>query len=436
MVGQNLAVVSLLADMGNGEVQDPVTDLPLVNGTDASVSTTGHIVHWDAEWHWDATYTQYAHQALGGHIVALGLTEAHQIWDEYTYPIFQWAHQQGAIAGFAHMQYLDNNIPQDLNCCLPIEYPVEVALGSCDFVAEDVDGGDSAIQAYYRLLNCGFRPGFAGGSDHPCAANIGSVITYVQPQSTLTYAAWIKGIATGRTVVSRNGHAEFLDLKVNNSATPGDEIKLTAAGSVTVNVTWTATQSLAGMIEIVSNGVVVASTPASVDANTPATFSTTVAFPNSGWVTARRTSSRGHEVQTAAVFVTVNGAPVRASADDANFYVAWMDTLLQNTSPGGVWNSFFPTSLSAAQARYQAAKTIYQQIAVDAAKQQSFTISTTSLPAGVLNASYSTTLAASGGNTPYNWSIASGALPTGLIPPAARSRELPAPPGLPTSPCR
>ena len=82
MVSQDLSVISLLADMGNGEVQTPATDLPLVNGKDASVSTAGRIVHWDAEWHWDATYSQYAHQALGGHIVALGLTNASQIWSE------------------------------------------------------------------------------------------------------------------------------------------------------------------------------------------------------------------------------------------------------------------------------------------------------------------------------------------------------------------
>ena len=173
--------MSLLADMGNGEVQNPATDLPLVNGQDASISSSGRIVHWDAEWHWDATYSQYDHQALGGHIVALGLTKAHQIWNEYTYPIFDWAHQKNAIAGFAHMQYLDNDIPQSLNCCIPIEYPVEVALGSADFISEDVNGGDSAMHAYYRLLNCGFRPGFAAGSDYPCGVSeLGSLLTYVQ----------------------------------------------------------------------------------------------------------------------------------------------------------------------------------------------------------------------------------------------------------------
>jgi hypothetical protein len=76
--------------------------------------------------------------------------------------------------------------------------------------------------------------------------------------------------------------------------------------------------------------------------------------------------SDGHQVHTAAVFVTVNNAPVRASASDAQFYVQWTDNLLTNTSPGGVWNSYFPTSLAQAQARYQNAKALYQQIASEA----------------------------------------------------------------------
>jgi hypothetical protein len=41
-------------------------------------------------------------------------------------------------------------------------------------------------------------------------------------------------------------------------------------------------------------------------------------------------------------------------------------------------------------------------------------ISTTSLPAATQNAAYSTTLAATGGTTPYTWAIVSGTLPTGL----------------------
>ncbi len=42
-------------------------------------------------------------------------------------------------------------------------------------------------------------------------------------------------------------------------------------------------------------------------------------------------------------------------------------------------------------------------------------ITTASLPAGTLSSAYSAALAASGGTTPYNWSVASGSLPTGLV---------------------
>jgi hypothetical protein len=401
MSTNNLAAISLLADMGNGEVQNPTTDLPLVNGQDASVSTPGRIVHWDTEWHWDATYNQYPHQALGGHIVALGLSSARQIWDESTFSILNWAHQQGGIAGFAHMQYLDGSFPSSLTCCTPVEYPVEVALGAADFVSEDVDdvgsgismNPEAAVQAYYKLLNCGLRPGFAAGTDYPCnnSRPLGGLLTYVQTASgQMTYRNWINGIKNGRTVVSRNGHNEFLSLTVNGTATPGDEIDLTAAGSVNVTIQWTATQSMTGTIQLVNNGVVVASQSASAAPGAPATWTGTVNFPKSGWLAARRMGNDGHQVHTAAVFVIVNGAPIRTSASDAQYFIDWMNGLLSNTSPGGVWNSYYPTELSAAQARYQAAKTYYQGVLADASgggTTSGPTIFTTQVPSAFENES-------------------------------------------------
>ena len=231
-----------------------------------------------------------------GHIVGLGLSNAHQIWQEYTFPILDFAHQQNGIAGFAHLQYLDDgNPPQDLTCCTPIEYPVEVALGSADFISEDVDNVNSGagmnpeafIQAYYRLLNAGFRPGFAAGTDYPCNSgrNLGTLLTYAQVAGgQMTYRNWINGIANGRTVVSRNGHTEFLNLTVNGTATPGDEIFLTGPGNVTVNVQWSATQNFSGIIELVQNGIVVASKTASVTSTSPATLSATLIFRRAaGW---------------------------------------------------------------------------------------------------------------------------------------------------------
>jgi hypothetical protein len=369
MSTNNLSFISLLADMGNGEVQNATTDLPKVTGGNDSVSTSSRVVHWDAEWHWDATYGQYGHQALGGHIVALGLASAQQIWQEYTYPILNWAHQQGGIAGFVHMQYLDDGFPTYLTCCTPIEYPVEVALGAADFISEDVTGSETAIAAYYRLLNTGFRPALTAGSDYPCGTStLGNLLTYAQVAGgQMSYDGWIDGIAARRTVISRNGHNEFVRLTLNGSAGPGDEIALVGGGNLPVTIQWTSTQSLSGDIELVLNGQVVAAWSANVAKGSPAEVNTTVAFTRSGWLAARRMDGAGHVVHTGAVFVTVDGAPVRESSADALFYVDWMNQLLARTASGGEWNWYFPTSLTQARARYSAARTLFQQIAKEAA---------------------------------------------------------------------
>lgn len=370
----DVAVVALLADMGNGEVENPTTDLPLVNGQDDPISTSSRIVHWDAEWHWDAVFTAFPvpHNALGGHIVALGLTNAVQMWEEYTYPILNWARQQGGYGGFAHMQGLEGGIPDDLNCCAPIEYPVEVALGACDFISQDFNGSDIAMRAYHRLLNCGFRPGFAAGSDYPCNnGNIGDTLTFVQVSGPLTYRKWIDAMVAGRTVVSRNAHNEFLDLKVNGSLSPGDEVFLTGSGNVSVSVQWTAKQNISGTIEIIKNGEVVASRSTSVSSGNPQSLNATVNFTRSGWLAARRMGAGGQIVHTAAIFVTVDGDPIRASETDAQYYIQWLDTLIERTSPGGAWASYFVTSRAEAQARYHAARNVFVRIAAEAAAGQS-----------------------------------------------------------------
>ena len=206
------------------------------------------------------------------------------------------------------MQYLPDGIPEELSCCLPLEYPVETALGTIDFLMEDVDGSESAMLAYYRLLNCGFRPGLAAGTDFPCNCRkpIGSLLTYVfLPQGRLNYRDWIEGIARGRTVVSRNGHEEFLDLRVNGTAGPGDEVPIGAGGSVQVGIRWSAIKELGGTVELVRNGTVVASQEGSAGPGRPLLLTARQEFERSGWLCARRMDTRGHQTHTAAVFVSV-----------------------------------------------------------------------------------------------------------------------------------
>jgi hypothetical protein len=376
----NLAVVSVLADAGNGEIKYANQDLAMITGQDNAVSTPRRIVHRDAEWHYDPQGVTFERKMIGGHLILLGLKQGGKPFAQYTYPIFAWAKEQGGIAGFAHMQYLPysfypppDGIPLSLDCCAPLEYPVETALGSASFLMEDVHGSDSALQAYYRILNTGFRPGLVAGTDYSCNYNepLGTLLTYVHvPDGQLTYEKWIAGLAGGRTVVSRDAHNEFLGLKVNGTAQPGDEIRLERNGPVRVRVEWRSLYNNLGRIELVQNGSVVASQTAEVAPGSPAVFETTLEFRQSGWLAARRMDwQTGHRTHTAAVFVIVRGAPIRASAADARFFVNWIDNLLKQTSPGGEWSAFFTKDREAAQKRYREARAIFLQRAVEAEKQ-------------------------------------------------------------------
>ncbi|MEO5891808.1 MAG: CehA/McbA family metallohydrolase [Ferruginibacter sp.] len=374
METNDLAVISLLADMGNGEVKDSKRDLPKVNGSDAAQSRPGRIIHWDTEWHWDATYSNFNHQALGGHLVLLGLKEAKQIWEESPYKILDWAKKQQAVKGFAHFEYLNDSIQHQLNCCIPVDYPVEAALGNIDFVSEDVFGttspnngnynSEAAINAYYKLLNCGFRPGLAAGTDYPCNNNepLGTLLTYVKVKDKLTYAKWIKGIKEGRTVVSRNGHNEFIELKANGKYSSGDEIKIKNKGTVNIEVKWTANKLLSGKVELVSNGKVVTTMSGTAQPGKPMMLKAMLPFTKSGWICARRMDDKGHQLHSAAIYVNVDDKPVRASAEDAEFFIAWIDHILQQTAPGGAWDRYFTKDVPVIKERYQKARAVYEQI--------------------------------------------------------------------------
>jgi hypothetical protein len=374
METNDLAVISVLADMGNGEVKDSWEDLPKVTGKDAVQSRPGRLVHWDAEWHFDPAGVTFENKALGGHLVLLGLKEAHTIWNESPYEILLWAKKQDAVTGFCHMQYLNDTIQNELNCCIPLEYPVEAALGTIDFLSEDVWRNDAAINAYYRLLNCGFRLGLAAGTDFPCnnSQPFGSLLTYVEVKdNTLTYRNWIEGIRNGRTVVTTNGHVEFLALSINDSATPGDEIKISKGEPLQIVVTWTSNRELTGSIELVCNGKVVATNPGTAQPGKPVTMHATLTISESSWICARRMDDTGHQSHTAPVFVSVDNMPVRASDDDANYFIVWIDNLIEKTSPGGPWNRYFTSDLDEVQGRYRKARAVFEKISAEAGAQPS-----------------------------------------------------------------
>jgi hypothetical protein len=114
----------------------------------------------------------------------------------------------------------------------------------------------------------------------------------------------------------------------------------------------------------------VASQSAEAAPGSPGVFETTVEFRQSGWLAARRMDwQNGHQTHTGAVFIVVGGQPIRASASDADFFVKWIDNLIQQTSPGGEWSSYLAHDRDAAQSRYREAKAIFVQREQEAKSQ-------------------------------------------------------------------
>ena len=166
-------------------------------------------------------------------------------------------------------------------------------------------------------------------------------------------------------MVSRNGHHEFLDMKINEKYAPGDVIVIKNEGIVTIEVKWTALKELTGRIELVINGKVVASQEGTVKPGEPLVELVTRGFTESSWICARRMDGKGHQTHTAPIYVTVDKKPVRARAEDAQYFVTWIDNLLEKTSLGGAWSRYFTHDLDVVQNRYRRARDVYMKIIVE-----------------------------------------------------------------------
>ena len=72
----------------------------------------------------------------------------------------------------------------------------------------------------------------------------------------------------------------------------------------------------------------------------------------------------GHQTHTAAIYIAINDKAVRASAKDAEFFVSWIDNLLEKTSPGNEWNQYFSEDLGTVQNRYRMARDKYKEVKI------------------------------------------------------------------------
>ena len=142
-----------------------------------------------------------------------------------------------------------------------------------------------------------------------------------------SYQKWIEGLRAGKSFVT-NG--PMLELSVDGKGI-GGEVKLPSAGEVHVRAT-VASQFPLDRLEVLYNGKVMA-TAVPVKKELTTELDPTIPIKSSGWIAARAVGPAAADVQgewlhghTSPVYVVVGDKPP-GSADDARYFLAWIDRL-------------------------------------------------------------------------------------------------------------
>jgi Tol biopolymer transport system component len=262
--------------------------------------------------------------------------------------VYDMAHAKGALVGAVHpfdeMPDPFANPPQRITD----ELPVDVALGKIDYM-EIVGFSDhrSTASVWYRLLNLGFRISAGGGTD--AMANyaslrgpVGMNRVYVWvPEWPLNIELWFEALKKGRTFATNGPLIEFTVA----GQRVGEELKFDAAQE---KVPFTAKlRSIAPVnhVEVVCNGKVV-QTLKLEGARDSADVKSTLPIKESGWCVLRASSDQAEYpvldnyvyATTSPIYVTLGERPPH-SPEDARYFVAWIERVMDATSHYPDWNS-------------------------------------------------------------------------------------------------
>jgi hypothetical protein len=333
---------------------DWVHDAGLFEGKDHALSDGTRILRWGEEHRNDF----YGHMCLYG-IDSLvppvyggfrGTEHAHDVPSNAE--VADGARAAGGTLSYAHPMFgsigLDR-VFEKAKSYEAKELPVDAALGKVDAV--DIMSYPSneteTARLWYRLLNCGLRlPATAGTDTFMNMSDLGEFTSppggdrvFVCVDGALSTEAWCAGVRAGRTFVT-NG--PMLRLEVNGreigdaiEARAGDVLRIEAeAGS------WAPMER----IELIVNGEIIAS--AAAEGARRASLSYDAVAEESCWI-ALRALGPSHEAvldadglfaHTSPIYVTVDGAPV-ARADDAAYFVEWIDRLIEMAAREGHYAS-------------------------------------------------------------------------------------------------
>ncbi len=322
-----------------------------------------------------------------GHVILLGLRD-HLLspWStgyegtgiESLYPsntdMLRKAKAQQATTDYAHSFGGDADPLQSATLGQAKGFIVDAALQTTDGI-EWSFSGRAPFFPWYAVLNNGLRVTGTGGEDSMSDLHIsklvGSSRTYVYTGAKgLDARAWMEGLDQGHAFMSTG---PLVGLTVNGRV-PGDEIALTAAGTVDA-AGWVKSIVPLTKVLLIANGEVVEEIPLAADRKS-AEFKRQLKIARSSWLHLRVEGDPAErhpldtgfpQAFTSPVWVTVAGQPVRDLAS-AEYCLKWIDKLqaLAAADPG--WRSQWEKDHVFAQ--FDEARQIYKRFADEAKQRQ------------------------------------------------------------------
>jgi hypothetical protein len=297
-------------------------------------------------------HSQEYHTSFWGHLGLLNL-EDHYLLPDYTsyrhtalaspWPhngaIADLAHAQGALVGYVHVADFPIDPPKEK--VLSYELPADVDHGKLDYI-EVMGFSDHHITAgiWYRFLNLGYRLPAGAGTD--AMANyaslrgpVGLVRVFLETGGERSPQALTSALKGGHSFVSNSA---LLGLTIDGKR-PGDE--LSRAGKFPVRLSMRSPVAM-DHLELLQNGRVIKDFKLTGE-RTRFDWSGAVDL-RGGWVLLRTWNDKAHPwvldlypyATTSPIYVD---APAPAAPEDAAYFSAWMDRVVEAALARGGWNS-------------------------------------------------------------------------------------------------
>lgn len=328
----------------SNNVGDDIRDAELITGKPHAASTDRHLLVFGEE----MRSTIYGHMQFFGinRLVEPQYTGFDGTPNQLDFPanhiMATEAVRQGGVVTYGHPMFAGQSFPFEKDLAKPTgaarELPIDAVLGvvhAVDLMSYNSDE-DRSAELWYRLLNCGLKLSASVGTDallDRSTEPLGGERVYVKTAGPLTMQSWLDGLKSGRSFVT-NGPIPTL---VVNGKGLGETLELSAPGKVHVAAT-VESHVPVNTVELIVNGKVVAHEEVGADAGEGVQtrhFNVDVPIDRSSWLALRVRGPEHPDVfdgpawaHTSPIYVQVAGKPI-ASAEDAAFFVDWIDQLLR-----------------------------------------------------------------------------------------------------------